>query len=101
MNRIVITGSTGLIGRALTGFLRTLGYEVDHLLRPADWNPAAVAIHLDRLEGHDAVIHLAGANIASQRWTEARKREILDSRVEGTRLLADGLAAARRPPKLL
>ena len=98
--KVVITGATGLIGRALTAHLRSLGVTVDPFRRPSDWNPEAGFIHPERLEGVDAVIHLAGANIASGRWTAARKQEILESRVTGTDLLARTLASLQRPPKV-
>ncbi len=99
--KIMITGGTGLVGRELKNFLVSLGHEVDQLSRPADWNPDTGAIHLDRLEAKDAVVHLAGENIASGRWTAARKARIRNSRVDGTKLLVDALAALQRPPKVL
>ena len=112
--RIAITGSSGLIGTALTGHLRGRGHEVIKLVRrPAgavdevQWNPAAgskVAAGrqtLAALDGIDAAVHLAGAPIASRRWTAARKQEIRASRVDGTRALAALLAALRQSPAVL
>jgi uncharacterized protein (TIGR01777 family) len=65
------------------------------------WNPDRGELPAGPLEGFDAVIHLAGENIAGGRWTAARKRRIRDSRVNSTRLLAGTLASLRRPPKVL
>ena len=111
--RIAITGSSGLIGTALTGHLRGGGHEVIKLVRrPAGavdevhWNSspaaggkvAAARQTLATLEGIDAAVHLAGAPIASRRWTAARKQEIRASRVDGTRALAALLAALRQSP---
>ena len=106
--RVAVTGATGLIGRALLPFLATGGHEVRRLVRsrgalqPGDvyWNPAAGEIDADGLDGLDAVIHLAGETV-SERWTAAHKRAILESRVQGTGLLARTLAALPRPPKVL
>jgi uncharacterized protein (TIGR01777 family) len=71
------------------------------LSRPDGWDPDSGAIRRDRLEGCDAVIHLAGENIASGRWTESRKKRILESRRKSTRLLSETLAALQRPPAVL
>ncbi|MGG2309863.1 NAD-dependent epimerase/dehydratase family protein, partial [Salmonella enterica] len=64
------------------------------------WDIEAGKLNPQDLEGIDAVVHLAGENIASGRWTEERKRRILDSRVKGTRLLAETLAKMENPPKV-
>src|SRR5262245_65061605 len=90
--KVLITGATGFVGRALTAHLNALGHKVEGFSRPSDWNPDTGAINPARLEGVDAVIHLAGENIASSRWTSARKTRILDSRKKGTRLLDDAVA---------
>lgn len=102
-----ITGATGLIGKQLTAFLRTAGHTVlPFSRRPIAsekrtivWDPAAGVLNPADLDGVDHVIHLAGAGIADERWTEARKREIMDSRVQGTALLARSMAAMSTPPK--
>ena len=102
-----ITGATGLIGQQLTAFLRTAGHTVLPFsrrpmaseARTLIWDPAAGLLDPTALEGVDHVIHLAGAGIADERWTEARKREIMDSRVQGTALLARTMAAMSSPPK--
>ena len=99
--KIFVTGATGLVGRALTNYLRSVGNDVHPFARPTDWNPDTGFIHRERLEGCDAVIHLAGENIASGRWTAARKAKILDSGRKGTRLLSTALADLRHPPKAL
>lgn len=105
--RVAITGSSGFVGSTLTAFLLSGGHEVLRLVRRAPgegearWDPRSGALAPASLEGLHAVVHLAGANIAGGRWTEARKRLIRDSRVEGTRLLAAALAACRRPPRVL
>lgn len=106
--RILVTGASGLVGRALVGFLETGGHEVHRLTRTAargpreiEFDPARGAAHPSEMEGFDAVIHLAGDPIAQGRWTEAKKRLIRDSRVPFTRRLAETLAALRRPPAVL
>ncbi len=108
--RIVISGSHGLIGSALLPGLEARGHRVIRLVRGAappasediSWDPGAGRIDAERLEGMDAVIHLAGASIAAGRWTAAQKARIRQSRVDGTLLLARTLAArARRPGVLL
>ena len=108
--RIAVTGSTGLIGTALVAALRDGGHRVIRLVRqtPASedeiaWDPLAPTGGLapGALDGFDAVIHLAGANVAGRRWTAAYKQEIRASRVRGTRALAGALAAASAPPSVL
>ena len=108
--RIAVTGSTGLIGTALVAALRDGGHRVIRLVRrtPASedeiaWDPLAPTGGLapGALDGFDAAIHLAGANVAGRRWTAAYKQEIRASRVRGTRALAGALAAASAPPSVL
>ncbi|MFU8848425.1 MAG: TIGR01777 family oxidoreductase [Opitutales bacterium] len=87
---ILVTGATGLIGRALCPLLEAKGYQVRSLSRSSGkfrWDPAAGKIDPAALDGVSAVIHLAGESVA-QRWTAAAKRRILDSRVQSTALLA-------------
>jgi uncharacterized protein (TIGR01777 family) len=104
---IAITGATGLLGRALVHFLGAAGHRVVGLARRAlgpddiPWDPARGLIDGSRLEGVDAVIHLAGEPIAGGRWTADRRRRIMESRTAGTTLLADTLAGLRRTPRVL
>ncbi|MGP3988626.1 TIGR01777 family oxidoreductase [Streptomyces sp. 3N207] len=106
--RIAVTGSTGLIGSALTRSLRAEGHDVLRLVRrpaaAADelrWDPAGGTVEVAGLAGCEAVVHLAGAGVGEHRWTESYKRELRDSRVLGTRTLADALAALDTPPHTL
>lgn len=96
---ILITGASGLIGQRLTELLLEKGHSVAHLGRNAKkgtvpsftWNVEKQTIDLQALQGIDTIVHLAGAGIADKRWTEQRKREILDSRIESTQLLYNTL----------
>jgi uncharacterized protein len=104
--RILVSGSSGLIGAALLRSLRASGYEVVCLIRGAAsgkgqiaWDPAR-ALAPESISGFDAVIHLAGESIVG-RWTEAKKHRILESRVQGTRHLAEALAATPQRPQVL
>lgn len=105
--KIAVSGSTGLVGSALVPFLTTGGHSVTRLVRgPADgaavaWDPSAGVGDPAPLEGLDAVIHLAGENIAARRWNAEQKARIRDSRVRGTAVLCEALARLRRPPRVL
>jgi uncharacterized protein (TIGR01777 family) len=105
--RIAVTGASGLIGSRLVPFLRTQGHEVVRISRSGSgsdtvrWNPAKGEIDAARLDGLDAVIHLAGTSIAGGRWTSRRKAAIRDSRIAGTTLLAETMASLRNPPAVL
>ncbi|HEY3221959.1 MAG TPA: TIGR01777 family oxidoreductase [Gemmatimonadales bacterium] len=106
--KIVVSGSTGLVGSALTPLLASLGHDVVPLVRrrPAAgervlaWDPERGTIDREGLEGIDVVIHLAGENVFG-RWSPAKKQRIRESRVRGTRLLSDALAGLTRPPQTL
>jgi uncharacterized protein (TIGR01777 family) len=106
--KVLVTGSTGLIGGALVPLLTTGGHAVTRLVRrgaphSADtvaWDPGAGTIDAAGLDGLDAVVHLAAESIFG-RWTAAKKARIHDSRVDGTRLLAQTLSGLARPPKTL
>jgi len=96
--RIAITGASGLIGTALIGHLKSEGHTVQRLVRrpvvSADeiqWDPAAGTVDLNALEGVDAVIHLAGANVGDKRWSKKYKAEILNSRLLGTTTIANAV----------
>lgn len=103
---IVVSGSTGFVGSALVPFLTDAGHRVTRLVRsqpqPGEaairWDPAASTMDAARLEGLDAVVHLAGESVIG-RWTPEKKTAIRDSRVRGTRLLADTLAKLSKPPR--
>lgn len=106
--RILLTGSHGLVGSALTKSLVAEGHEVRPLVRYAtgygsheiEWNPERYSIAMSRIEGFDALIHLAGESIAEGRWTEERKKKIRESRVKGTRLLAESIITLKQPPRM-
>jgi uncharacterized protein (TIGR01777 family) len=105
--RIAITGATGFLGTALGRHLRAAGHSVVSITRSTvgtrpeavHWNPERGELDPAALEGIDALIHLAGENIA-QRWTDAAKREIRESRVRSTKLIARVLGAMQRPPRV-
>lgn len=108
--KIAVTGSTGLIGTALTVRLRADGHQVIRLVRRqpgrADevaWSPTSAAggIRPGALDGVTAVIHLAGAPIAGRRWTRAYMAKIASSRSQGTRALVAALTAMSTPPQVL
>ena len=104
--KVVISGATGMIGRALIPFLLTGGHDVRRLTRhpqrpgDVDWSYEAGRIEVVKLDGLDGVVHLAGESIA-QRWTEKRKKRIWESRAIGTRFLCETLARLHRPPRVL
>lgn len=107
--KVVVSGSTGLIGSALVRFLATKGHSVIPLVRKmADsggssvyWDPAAERLDMAALEGCDAIVHLAGKNVAAERWNDRVKAEIRDSRVKAARLLSDAVSKLSSPPKLM
>lgn len=104
---VAITGASGLIGSALAASLEADGHTVRRVTRgepgpgQVRWDPAAGRIDAAGLEGTDAVVHLAGEGIATKRWSAEQKARILDSRVQGTSLLATTLAGLDRPPQVL
>lgn len=103
---ILLSGATGLIGRALTEYLTSKGHTIYPLFRnPASkkshyWSPEKNQIHLDDGINLDAVIHLAGENIADSRWSNKKKAAILNSRVDGTRLISKEIASLKNRPRL-
>lgn len=100
--KILVTGASGLVGSALGPALEAAGHAVVRLSRsgPVSWNPAGRSIDGAALDGIDAVVHLAGESVAG-RWTAAKKERILASRRDGTRFLAETLAALPQRPQVL
>ncbi len=111
--KVVVAGSSGLIGTSLVARLRADGHDVTTLVRrpptsPSEirWDPALGARGADdslrsAVDGADAVVNLAGAGVAEKRWNDAYKRTILDSRVAATTALATAAAEADRKPRVL
>jgi uncharacterized protein len=114
--KILISGSTGLVGSAVADSLSRRGHEITRLLRPGSnlrraetkssrelpqvlWNPQSGLLN-SRAEEVDAIIHLAGASIAGRRWSPAWKKELRDSRVSATRNLIASLRQLHRPPQI-
>jgi uncharacterized protein len=105
---VLVSGATGFIGSTLVPELEGLGHQVTRLSRsePSSqdtirWDPDAGALEASRLEGLDAVVHLAAESVGEGHWTQAKKRRIMDSRREGTRLLAETIAGLSEPPKVM
>src|SRR3712207_1451792 len=100
--RVVVTGSSGLIGGEVSATLERQGHQVTRLVRrlpkagEAGWDPKEGTADAAALEGHDAVVHFAGAGLGDHRWTKSYKQEILNSRVRGTTLLSRTLAGLER-----
>ncbi|WP_434028238.1 TIGR01777 family oxidoreductase [Streptomyces graminofaciens] len=106
-SRVVVAGASGLIGSALTRSLTADGHEVVRLVRRAPrgpgevrWDPEAGRVDTAGLVGCAALVNLAGAGVASRRWTEAYRERIRNSRVLGTRTLAEAVAALDEPPSV-
>ncbi len=111
--KVIVTGSTGLVGRALVRSLLADGHEVTRLVRgdaqgfrapgtaAVHWDPERGELDAQALEGHDAAVHLAGENIGEGRWDDEKKRRIIESRVKGTTLLAGTLAGLSAKPRVL
>jgi uncharacterized protein len=106
---IVVTGSSGLVGGALTHVLRSRGDEVTPIVRKVNdptrhevaWDADYSISNPSHLEQADAVVHLAGESIATGRWTSTKKERILSSRVNSTHALASTLTRLKRPPRVL
>ena len=106
--RIVVSGSTGMIGSALVAYLSKQGHDVIRLVRSEPplgspdirWDPTSGEIDAARLEGTDAVVHLSGENIAG-RWTPEKKARLRDSRIVSTKVLSDALGSLANPPEVL
>lgn len=105
--RVVITGSSGLVGSRLKRVLKEAGHEPIRLLRKRagkdgdlHWNPASGELDAAQLEGVDAIVHLGGESIASSRWTDEQKKKLRDSRINSTKLLVDTMAKLSAKPKV-
>ncbi len=105
---VAVTGSTGLVGSALVPALAADGHAVRRVVRHAArgegevfWDPAAGQIDAAGLAGVEAVVHLAGENVAGRRWNEAFKRLLVESRTRGTRLLCEALTRLDPRPRVL
>ena len=111
--KIIVSGSSGLVGTAVVDSLRADGHSIGRLVRSGSagtadatsrlirWEPPTGSIDLAAMEGADAVVHLAGASIAGGRWSAARKQELRRSRVDATRHLVGGLAQLKAKPRVL
>ena len=107
--KILISGSSGLIGSAAATALKSDGHNVVRLVRPGkapnpgdvQWDPMRATVDVAGLEGVDVVIHLSGAGIADGRWTEGRKQLLRSSRIDTTRVLVDSLSRLKQKPRVL
>jgi len=107
--KVAVTGSSGLIGKALIELLEASEHEVIRIIRDQSkldsntryWNPATGDIDTTAFDEADAVVHLAGANIGERRWSDNRKRELRESRVTATELLVEAMHAVHNPPAVL
>jgi uncharacterized protein len=111
--KVIVSGSSGLVGTAVVDSLRADGHSIGRLVRSGSagtadatsrlirWEPPTGSIDLAAMEGADAVVHLAGASIAGGRWSAARKQELRRSRVDATRHLVAGLAQLKAKPRVL
>ncbi|MEV3853468.1 TIGR01777 family oxidoreductase [Streptomyces sp. NPDC050095] len=107
MTRIAVAGASGLIGSALVRSLTADGHDVRRLVRRAPraadeirWDPRGGQVDAAGLDGCEAIVNLAGAGVGDHRWTAAYKREIHDSRVLGTTVLAEAAASLDTPPRV-
>ncbi len=105
--KVLISGTSGLVGKALARRLQEDGHTIVRLVRPGSgassrgdilWDPMAATVDAPAMEGFDAVIHLSGASIAGGRWTPARKAVLRSSRIDSTRVLVDTLSGLKRKP---
>jgi uncharacterized protein len=107
--RVLISGSTGLIGSELIDLLKRKGHQPVRLLRRRGqfdepqvfWDIERRQLNPQDLQDIDAIVHLAGENIAAGRWTLEQKQKIIDSRIQGTRLIAETIAKMDQPPQTM
>ncbi len=109
MKNVLITGASGLIGVQLTQDFKQAGFQITHLGRKANanriprvygWDIDAQKIDHEALHGKQIIVNLAGAPVADKRWTDARKKEIIDSRVKSTELLVRSILALEHKPEV-
>ena len=105
--RIHISGASGFVGKALVSFLLKQGHQVFRLVRKKTdqsgcvfWDPDGGGEFLDDWESMDAIIHLAGENIAQGLWTRSKKKRILESREKGTKHLVSIIQSLKKPPRI-
>ena len=112
---VLLSGASGMLGLAIGNALQQRGTKLIRLVRREAHGPDEVRWHPDfpedsthgstveiaRLEEIDAAVHLSGANVAARRWTAKYKREMTESRVTTTRVLAETLAGLKNPPKVM
>jgi uncharacterized protein (TIGR01777 family) len=106
--KILISGSSGLVGTAFAAAARREGHTVARLVRPGGstgagdvlWDPMAATVDVAAMECADAVVHLSGSNVAEGRWTPRRKATLRGSRIATTRVLVDTLAQLRQKPRV-
>lgn len=106
--KVLISGGSGLVGTALTEYLRSQGHAVSHLIRPGGkasagnirWDPASGFINTNAMEAADAVVNLNGASIGGGRWTPTRKTILRASRVDSTRVLVDAVVRLKQRPRV-
>lgn len=106
--KILLSGASGLVGKALQDALKGSGDQVVRLVRDRNqvsdnaifWDPAKGLVDISSLEGFDAVINLSGENIFSGRWTDYKKKQLVESRIESTRTLVNALVRLQKPPKV-